>query len=257
MKITVATGYFSRLLNKNIDVDTSIGLSFARKSGAHSWLKLNNHKFDDQLLGSGLSVEKLVDNHLVNTPTRDAEKISTPLQIPFSELEGGSVGIDVQSVSEFFPSGLPIDAKMDKELLEIFTTKELSYAQSNDRPEQALAGIFSAKEAIKKCSKNLINLNSIEILPNRNGKLCSVGHSISISHSGEFSIAIAIPHESESYKGCDPVCLECSMRTKNDLIVLSSVFKRKDKNLYITLSGIILMLAIVEIARLMCFIIYD
>jgi hypothetical protein len=94
---------------------------------------------------------------------------------------------------ELFPLGLPSDPKDDPELLALYTFKELSYAQSKPNPLQTLAGLFSAKEAIIKCSKQKKNFADIEILPDENGRPYTPDFLISISHSVDYVVAIATP----------------------------------------------------------------
>jgi len=84
--------------------------------------------------------------------------------------------------------------------ISIFTLRELSYAQSKGDPKMTLAGIFSAKEAIVKCmgiANPKKKFSDIEIHFDAEGAPFSRNYSISISHSGEYSIAVAVPITSE------------------------------------------------------------
>jgi holo-[acyl-carrier protein] synthase len=102
-----------------------------------------------------------------------------------------SSGIDIQKISEFLPDTENF-SKNNKNLLGIFTNTELSYAESKSNTRETLAGIFAAKESIFKCN-NIEKRNWSEIeLKYKNGKPEYKGYSISISHSDEYVIAIAI-----------------------------------------------------------------
>ena len=196
---TVAVNYFSKLLNSSIDQDSVISLSSGQRSRAHAWLKAKNYNFDEEVLRlrSAFSVNQLLRS------VRDASLTSTSL---FAEKDGYSInfekadldpsdfiGIDIQSITELFPEGLSSDPKSDPELLGIFTFKELSYAQARHNPIQTLTGLFAAKEAILKCVEKEIKLSSIEILPDPKGRPMVNGFRISISHSQDNAVAIAIP----------------------------------------------------------------
>jgi len=195
----VAKEYFSRLLNKAIDEDTLIVLSSAQSARAHSWLKSNNFIVDDLILARGFTLRKLIGA----VPKDSIEERAGTNKVKqknsgFYNCDNSCIGIDIQCISELFPLGLPIDLKVDEDLLGIFTSKELSYAQSKDQPLQTLTGIFAAKEAAKKCSKNKFNFTDLEILPNKNGTPHADGFSISISHSQDYAVAIATVNKEEN-----------------------------------------------------------
>ncbi len=193
MKINLAKEYFSKLLNISIEESTFISLSSAQTARAHTWLKNNNFNLDNLSLASGFTLQQLIggiqnETNKVNTSSIKIEHVSSVLH----NQRNNYIGIDIQSISELFPSGLSIDPKSDVELLEIFTIKELSYAQSKNYPLQTLTGIYAAKEAAQKCMQSKINFTDMEILPNQNGKPSVNGFSISISHSQDYAVAIAI-----------------------------------------------------------------
>lgn len=102
------------------------------------------------------------------------------------------VGVDIQQISELFPEQT-ISPKSDATLTAIFSLQELSYAEGADNSRQTLAGIFAAKEAIIKSDSSVANtdLRAIEVLPNDYGVPAHEGYLLSISHSGDFAVAIA------------------------------------------------------------------
>lgn len=193
MTTNLVKEYFSKLLNIEVDENTVIRLSSSQSARAHAWLKSNNFNVDKLSLGSGFILHQLIDG--VKSETILANIKSTEIKHVSSVSNNHSnnyIGIDIQSIRELFPSGLPIDPKSDIELLGMFTMKELSYAQSKGYPLQTLTGIYAAKEAAQKCTHNKINFTDIEILPDHNGKPSVNGFSVSISHSQDYAVAIAV-----------------------------------------------------------------
>jgi NAD(P)H-hydrate epimerase len=102
------------------------------------------------------------------------------------------LGVDIQRINELFPDELPEDLKSDLHLGEIFSQRELSYAASKPNPRQTLAGIYSAKEAIVKSGSNFSDYSHIQIEHSASGQPFSTGYMVSISHSGEYVISIAL-----------------------------------------------------------------
>lgn len=101
------------------------------------------------------------------------------------------VGIDLQSISEFFPTSID-DLKSDKSLLEIFTISEIAYAESKDNPLKHLTGIFSLKEAIMKASGVILNdLSTLEII-HKDGKPTCGNFSLSVSYTGDLAVGVAL-----------------------------------------------------------------
>ena len=111
-----------------------------------------------------------------------------------------NIGIDLVKISRF--QGYSIE---DPFLLKIFTKNELEYSFKKKVHENTLSGKFAAKEAVIKILNNFTHLpysmKSIEILNNKNGSpylnKCPVeGYtssiSLSISHDGDYAIAIAL-----------------------------------------------------------------
>ena len=195
MTVQITTEYLSKLLNLTLTEHTQISLSSAQKSRLHGWLTKNNITFSEATLTKKFTVIDLIElagksNDNLNIKVQK----KTPTDDPIS-LKRSSIGIDLQQIDELFPNALPIDPKEDKGLTQIFTFKELSYAQSKNNPKQTLAGIFCAKEAILKISNRAQNLNEMEIMHDENGAPIFRGYAISISHSKLYAIAIAAPCE--------------------------------------------------------------
>lgn len=191
MNIDLAKNYFSKLLNSRVDENTVINLTSGQSVRAHAWLKANNFNTDDVNIRSSFTILQMMG--MPQSPLRP--------QLPQVEISSNlepstgmrvPIGVDIQSIRELFPFGMPDDPKSDPELLSMFTIKELSYSQSKPNPLQTLAGIFAAKEAILKCCNKEIGLANLEILPDLWGRPSIKGYSISISHSVDYAIAIAM-----------------------------------------------------------------
>lgn len=193
MNINLAKDFFSKLLNSDIKEDTTIRLTSAQSARAYAWLKSNNFQVDDFPLGKGFTLQQLFfitsENNASESVATKKSKISCSSEVCYDST--GELGVDIQSVRELFPDGLPVDPKSDPELLGIFTVKELSYAQSKTDSLQTLTGIFAAKEAIQKCSSKKIGFLDIEVLPDKSGRPKTDFFVISISHSQDYAVAIA------------------------------------------------------------------
>lgn len=104
-------------------------------------------------------------------------------------------GIDIERINRF-------RLKKNHEFIKNnFTKKEIEYAYSKKNPEATLCGIFCAKEALIKTMKNqAILLKNIEVTHDKKGrpnikllnKKIKIRSSLSISHAGEYAIAIII-----------------------------------------------------------------
>lgn len=184
------TEYLSRLLNKTVDASTEITLSSAQRARFHAWLTNNQVAFDEAILSKKFTVNNLLNGYLNSQLQQNEFKHVNLLN---SSITGhlGSIGIDIQRIDELFPNGLPIDPKSDPELTSIFTISELSYAQSKDNPMETLAGIFAAKEAIQKCADGNKQYLEIQVAYRQSGKAEVSGYAVSISHSGNYVIAVA------------------------------------------------------------------
>jgi phosphopantetheine--protein transferase-like protein len=191
MRLNLATDYFSKLINTTIDENTVIKLSYGQGARAHAWLKLNNFNTNDLNLVGGFTIAQLMGRLKSSSSSQQQQETIPPNSERSSDINT-TIGVDIQSISELFPLGIPSDPKSDPELLSIFTTKELSYAQSKPNPLQTLTGLFAAKEAILKCNKKEISLTDLEILPDLIGRPNIEGYSVSISHSLDYAVAIAI-----------------------------------------------------------------
>ncbi len=119
--------------------------------------------------------------------------IATP-RIEVARAPGGlRIGIDIQRIDELLPTDALADPKASAELTATFTFREISYAQSRPHPLETLAGLFAAKEALRKCDPALLALPPLEVgvLPDDSGRPQFAGYTLSISHSGGLALAVA------------------------------------------------------------------
>lgn len=167
---------------QNDKVDLSV-LSSAQLARFLSWAKEN--RVDVQQYDN-FSPQSTKGFNLANSVTRSDRK--------HNSAGAASVGIDVQSRVEFFPNSID-DLKGCPEINNIFSQKEIAYAETRSDPELSLTGLFAAKEALLKagaCGRHLTQLNEIEIGHTKDGRPIYDGFSISISHSADLSIAVAV-----------------------------------------------------------------
>ncbi|QWD32239.1 4'-phosphopantetheinyl transferase superfamily protein [Polynucleobacter paneuropaeus] len=184
--------YLAKLLNRPITEESEIFLTSAQRARFHSWLTKNQIGFDEEILSGKFIVQSLI----LDMPNQSSEGKHDPYQDfistnDISTINPNAIGVDIQKIGEIFPYGLPLDLKSDPELISIFTFRELSYAQTKNNPLETLTGIFCAKEAIQKCSFFQRKLRDIEIQYKSDGRPVSDDFSVSISHSGEYAIAVA------------------------------------------------------------------
>ncbi len=183
--------FLSKLTNTELANDSLLTLSSAQKARLYNWCQENKVKINIQKINGIFSIDELVDKPIAlnlknKVFSHEHRNLSADGFLPTN------IGIDIQVINELFPISLESDCKDRDDLKSIFTLRELSYAQSRVDMRQTLTGIFAAKEAILKCQHGEINLVDIEILPNKYGAPSFKNYLISISHSGEYAIAIAI-----------------------------------------------------------------
>lgn len=162
-------------------------LTSAQKARAIAWARK-----------SGVSIDEVNKSNPVET---DSSVEWSPSIYDTTATSGSPamVGIDIQSISEFFPTNID-DLKSDKSLLEIFTMSEIAYAESKDNPLKHLTGIFSLKEAIMKASGVILNdLSTLEII-HKDGKPTCGNFSLSISYSGDLAVGVALSVASKDHK---------------------------------------------------------
>lgn len=105
-----------------------------------------------------------------------------------------SIGIDAQPIADFEEVA---DFRQDEFYRMNFSPTEIAWCQLQRNPLTSFAGLFAAKEAMIKADNRLINTPfsqlSIGHLPS--GKPVTQGFRLSITHTDDMAIAVAIPHE--------------------------------------------------------------
>jgi phosphopantetheinyl transferase (holo-ACP synthase) len=183
--------YFASLLAREVTDSTILHLSSAQRVRTHAWLKANAIAFDQRLLDRPFTVSQLLGES--RRRGEPPQAVAVLDEVGLGSTAGIDCGVDIQCIAELFPQGLPSDPKSDAELLEMFSLREISYAQAKPNPAHSLAGLFAAKEAIVKCSgQGVTPLASLEILPNAAGRPQHPEYSISISHSRDYAVAVAL-----------------------------------------------------------------
>lgn len=241
--------FFENLLNTKLTENTKIILASGQRARAKGWLSAQGISCDPKLLNSHFTISEIL-----STSTKISQAGSATINNNFNlklNSHNSSIGIDIQSISEFLPKGLPKDPKADPSLTAIFSLKELSFAESRPKPEESLTGIFAAKEAILKCIGNTsnISLNQIEILPNNSGSPTFDGYQISISHSAGFAVAVAVvaatPQDFERSKDSE-YNISTKKQSSGKLSETKKILGNRTKFFIISLSLIIIMILIIK-----------
>ena len=171
--------YASRIAGKDIEFEKINYLSSIQKSRLSSLLESEGINFED--------LDAQFSSQLVDRKINNLEHNVTNYDKNFG------LGLDVQLISELGIKASS-DLKTNKEFKSIFTSTEIAYAEAKVNTIETLAGIFAAKEAILKSGYFTArpSLNEIEISHDQDGSPYFNNFKISISHSGDYAIAIAI-----------------------------------------------------------------
>ena len=192
MNLTDLTTYLSGLLDRPIDGDTRITLTSGQQARMQGWMQQRGVDTQAMNLARSFTSAELLGTapDTAATPA-PASTASTPVAIASAI---GALGVDIQSIDELVPAAALNDLKAHPELSKIFTLRELSYAQTKADPASTLAGLFAAKEAVKKASRAHMGLawQEIEVLPDADGAPGVAGFMLSISHSKDYAVAVAM-----------------------------------------------------------------
>lgn len=102
-----------------------------------------------------------------------------------------TLGVDVQSIAELPEAN---DYRSDPFYQATFSPQEISYCILQTDPRQSFAGLFAAKEALVKARYSLRKtpLNELSIGHGQSGKPEFEDFQLSISHSGDVAMAVAL-----------------------------------------------------------------
>jgi phosphopantetheine--protein transferase-like protein len=139
----------------------------------------------------GELMQRVNGNSQKNTASNDV-----PLQFNYNPSSNGSnnsfsVGIDVEPIDSFKSVN---DFREDPFYQMNFSPSEISYCLLQSHPLASFAGLFAAKEAIVKADNHLKGtaFSSINIEYHAGGKPFYPGFQISITHSDNIAIAVAV-----------------------------------------------------------------
>jgi len=182
-----------RISGKSYDLESNLDLSSAQLGALESICNKNKINFDFELSQKGKSIRECLNNDI------KIQQKKLEISSEFSKKRNNTKGIN-RTISQI---GCDIQANKEiKRLIDIeninnsdfvkkyYSKYEIDYCLSQNNPIQSFAGLFAAKEAIYKIGlENTIN--NIVIFHEDGKPICS-GYNISISHSDEFSIAVAL-----------------------------------------------------------------
>ena len=155
------------------------------------------NKRDIKWDGSDIMFSDLINNNVEKSSLNNSINLNiykTDIKTTVSSLSTCQVGIDIQEIKELPDSD---DFWEDEFYKSNFTSSEIAYCVTKDNPKQSFSGLYACKEALIKSNNNL-NWENINICHNEKGKPVFENYNISISHSGQYSIAIALQVEIDS-----------------------------------------------------------
>ena len=182
--------YLSGLLGQKFGPDSRVRLTSGQRARLVSWAEANGLRVNRPVIGQA---EFTLSDALSDGAPAAVRSLreTPPLPSSVPAAAASSVGIDIQRIDELIPASS--DFKSNDEIAGIFSRREISYAETRADARETLAGLFTAKEAIRKADATYMDvpLAQIEVLPDANGKPQFAGFAISISHSGEYAVACA------------------------------------------------------------------
>ena len=134
---------------------------------------LNGKKSDKEQLA--------VDNPTMQQPTFDFK----------AQTSNSSIGIDIENIASLPKTN---DFRNEGFYTDNFCEKEIAYSILQPNAYASFAGLFAAKEAIVKANNQYKNtkFNQLIITHNSQGKPTFEGVNISIAHTNESAIAVAV-----------------------------------------------------------------
>jgi phosphopantetheine--protein transferase-like protein len=114
--------------------------------------------------------------------------------------QGAAVGIDMEEVSAMPKAN---DFREDEFYKMNFSQSEIAYCILQPAPYASFAGLFAVKEAIVKANNSNRNkpFNTIVINHDAQGKPMFPDFYISLSHTGNMAVAVALQITTDSYSG--------------------------------------------------------
>lgn len=136
-------------------------------------------------------LENILNGSSTANPSSNSP-IAAPIYQPTNQsINNSSIGIDIESIDN-----LPKTADFRNEgfYKDNFSDKEISYCILQPNPVASFAGLFAAKEAIVKANNQYKNtkFNQLIITHDAQGKPTFEGISVSISHTNDSAVAVAV-----------------------------------------------------------------
>jgi phosphopantetheine--protein transferase-like protein len=158
------------------------------------------HRMYGELAKAGFGIKNYMNIHtygqLINQLNGNNDlPIVSQISEPVVKRTGTSaisgVGIDMEKLSNFTPVN---DYREEPFYSMNFSAKEISYCILKSNPIESFAGLFCLKEALCKIDDNLRKtpFNQIEISHTPEGKPYYAGYLLSVSHTADTAIGIAI-----------------------------------------------------------------
>jgi len=188
--------YLSDLVGEVVTTNSRVRLTSGQRARLASWCESNGIGLNRATIRKA---EFIVGQALsqADSPEKAPQALQSPVTtqptgIDYPQQAIQAIGIDIQHVDAIIPA--TEDFKTNDEIRHIFSLKEISYAETRPDPRETLAGIFAAKESVRKTGLDHLSrpLIDIEILPDENGAPCIKGFSLSISHSEGLAVACAV-----------------------------------------------------------------
>ncbi len=132
--------------------------------------------------------------------------VSQPVAKNNAPAKGFSVGIDIQRLGELPESS---DYWEDTFYKTKFKAEEIAYCVKKESPRESFAGLYAAKEALVKCD-NSLDWDNILISYDENGKPGYSNYFISLSHTGDTAVAIALQNNTGIQGSFEPKAAEIS-----------------------------------------------
>ena len=177
------------------------------------------HRMYAKLAAEGIAVNNYQDIRTVNdllqkvnaganqtmvTPAAGQESMPAIKSLPAVAVAAGSgVGVDIEAVNTMPITG---DFREDAFYTMYFSPAEIAWCILKPNPYASFAGLFAAKEAIVKADNNYKKtaFNQIIITHTAEGKPLHTSFQLSIAHTDELAIAIALPNTEAANSTAQP-----------------------------------------------------
>ncbi len=180
--------YFARLAGSEVTAETALQLSSAKIGAAESWLRRQAIVYNRKALVSGrFTLAQLLES----TGAEDSPPAEGEPAPRLAGAAGPEIGIDIEARSSLPDTD---DFRTHPFYVDNFTAREIAHCLERRDPKESLCGLWAAKEAIRKLGGApgiVTSLKALEIVHDQAGCPGFLGLALSISHAGEFAVAVA------------------------------------------------------------------